>query len=66
MLRQGDILTLLRHFQYHIQYAIPVEIYQGNVYIDVGVLTAVDESFVQLKGTLYNRSKFIFKSRPGY
>ncbi|MRN57217.1 hypothetical protein [Paenibacillus monticola] len=66
MLHQGEILTLQRHFQYHIQNAVPVEIYLDNVHIDIGILTAVDESFVELQGTLYNRGLFIFISRPGY
>lgn len=66
MLRQGEILTLHRHFQYHIQYAVPVEIYQGNTHVDIGMLTAVDEHFVELQGTLYNRSRYIFVSRPDY
>jgi hypothetical protein len=64
MLHQGEILTLQRHFQYHIQHAVPVEIYLDNVHVDIGVLTAVDESFVELQGTLYNRGLFI--SRPGF
>lgn len=66
MLHQGELLTLQRHFQYHIQYAVPVEIYRGSVYVDIGILTAIDESFVELQGTLYNRSIFTFISRPGY
>ena len=66
MLHQGAILTLQRHFQYHIQYAVPVQIYKENVHVDIGVLTAVDEGFVELQGTLYNRSLFTFISRPGY
>ena len=66
MLHQGQRLTLLRHFQYHIQYGVPVEIYRDNAHVDIGVLTAVDESFVELQGTLYNRSLFTFISRPGY
>lgn len=63
---QGEILTSQRHFQYHIQHAVPVEIYKGSVHIDIGILTAVDEGFVELQGTLYNRSLFTFVSRPGY
>ncbi|MBW4084885.1 hypothetical protein [Paenibacillus sp. S150] len=66
MLHQGEILTLQRHFQYHIQYAVPVEVYRGNVHVDIGMVTAVDEGFVELQGTLYNRSLFTFISRPGY
>ncbi|WP_410512958.1 hypothetical protein PaeBR_00195 [Paenibacillus sp. BR2-3] len=66
MLHQGEILTLQRHFQHHIQYAVPVEVYRGNVHIDIGVLTAVDDSFAELQGTLYNRKVFTFISRPGY
>lgn len=66
MQHQGELLTHQRHFQYHIQYAVPVEIYKGDVHIDIGVLTAVDEGFVELQGTLYNRSLFTFVSRPGY
>ncbi|CAH1058592.1 hypothetical protein [Paenibacillus pseudetheri] len=66
MLHQGAILTHQRDFQYHIQYAVPVEIYRGDVHIDIGVLTAVDEGFVELQGTLYNRSIFTFVSRAGY
>ncbi|MGN7765789.1 hypothetical protein [Paenibacillus sp. 22594] len=66
MLHQGDILTLQRHFQYHIQHAVPVEVYRGNVHVDIGMVTAVDEGFVELQGTLYNRTLFTFISRPGY
>jgi hypothetical protein len=66
MLRQGEILTHQRHFQYHIQFAVPVEVYRGDVHIDIGVLIAVDEGFVELQGTLYNRNIFTFVSRPGY
>jgi hypothetical protein len=66
MLHQGEILTLHRHFQYHIQYAVPVEVYRGSTHIDIGVLTAVDDSFAELQGTLYNRKLFTFISRPGY
>lgn len=66
MLHQGEILTLQRHFQYHIQYAVPVEVYRGGIHVDIGVMTAADESFVELQGTLYNRSLFTFISRPGY
>ncbi|AIQ66249.1 MULTISPECIES: hypothetical protein [Paenibacillus] len=66
MLQQGEILTLLRHFQYHIQNAVPVEVYRGSVHVDIGMVTAVDEGFVELQGTLYNRSLFTFISRPGY
>ncbi|MFE4714558.1 MULTISPECIES: hypothetical protein [Paenibacillus] len=66
MLRQGEKLMLHRHFQYHIQYAVPVEIYLDNVHIDIGILTAVDEGFVELQGTLYNRNRYTFISRPGY
>jgi len=66
MLQQGEILTLQRHFQYHIQFAVPVEVLRGNTHIDIGVLTAVDESFAELQGTLYNCRLFTFISRPGY
>lgn len=66
MLPQGEILTLQRHFQYHIQYAVPVQVYRGNMHVDIGVVTAVDEGFVELQGTLYNRNLFTFISRPGY
>lgn len=66
MLHQGEPLTLQRHFQYHLQYAIPVEVYQGNVHVDIGLLTAVDAHFAELQGTLYNRTRFTFISRPGY
>ncbi|GGG08052.1 hypothetical protein GCM10010912_60830 [Paenibacillus albidus] len=66
MLHQGEILTLERHFHYHIQHAVPVEIYLGNVHVDIGILTAADESFAELQGTLYNRSRYTFISRPGY
>lgn len=66
MPHQGDILTLQRHFQYHILNAVPVEVYRGNAHVDIGVITAVDEGFVELQGTLYNRSLFTFVSRPGY
>ncbi|KUP21083.1 MULTISPECIES: hypothetical protein [Paenibacillus] len=66
MPHQGEILTLQRHFQYHIQYAVPVEIYRDDVFVAIGVVTAVDEGFVELQGTLYNRGIFTFVSRPGY
>lgn len=66
MLHQGERLTHLRHFQYHIQYSVPVAIYRDKAFVDIGVLTAFDESFVELQGTLYNRSLFTFISRPGY
>ncbi|WP_379137066.1 hypothetical protein [Paenibacillus sp. sgz500958] len=66
MLHQGEILTLQRHFQYHIQYAVPVEVFRGNEHIDIGVLTAADDHFAELQGTLYNRRLFTFISRPGY
>ncbi len=66
MLQQGEPLTLHRHFQYHLQYAIPVEVYCGDVHVDIGVLTAVDASFAELQGTLYSRSLFTFISRPGF
>jgi len=66
MLHQGELLTLQRHFQYHIQNAVPVEVRRGSTHVDMGVLTAVDESFAELQGTLYNRKVFTFISRPGY
>ncbi|AIQ44512.1 hypothetical protein R70723_00195 [Paenibacillus sp. FSL R7-0273] len=66
MPHQGEILTLQRHFQYHIQYAVPVEIYRDDVFVAIGVVTAVDEGFAELEGTLYNRGIFTFISRPGY
>ncbi|AIQ50129.1 MULTISPECIES: hypothetical protein [Paenibacillus] len=66
MPHQGEILTLQRHFQYHIQYAVPVEIYRDGIFVAMGVVTAVDEGFAELEGTLYNRGIFTFISRPGY
>ena len=66
MLQQGQFLTLQRHFQYHIQNAVPVEVRRGSTYVDIGMLTAVDDSFAELQGTLYNRKVFTFISRPGY
>ncbi|WP_151737903.1 hypothetical protein [Paenibacillus tengchongensis] len=66
MLQPGENLTQKRHFQYHIEYAVPVEVYLGNRHIAIGVVTAADESFVELQGTLYNRNRFTFISRPGY
>lgn len=66
MLHQGEILTLTRHFQYHIQNAVPVEVCRGTVHVDIGILTAADDSFAELQGTLYNRRVFTFISRPGY
>lgn len=66
MLHQGESLTLQRHFQYHIQYAVPVEVYQGNKHVNIGLLTAADDSFAELQGILYNRNLFTFISRPGY
>jgi len=66
MLHQGEILTLQRHFQYHIQNAVPVEVYRGSIHVDMGVLSAADDSFAELQGTLYSRRVFTFVSRPGY
>ncbi|UQZ34232.1 hypothetical protein C2I18_12240 [Paenibacillus sp. PK3_47] len=66
MLHPGDILTLQRHFQYHIQFAVPVQIYREGEHVAIGIVTAADEGFVELQGTLYNRSLFTFVSRPGY
>ncbi|SEU31481.1 hypothetical protein [Paenibacillus sp. NFR01] len=66
MLPQGVTLTHQRHFQYHIQFAVPVEVYRNNEFVAIGVMTAADDSFVELEGTLFNRSLFTFFSRPGY
>ncbi|MFP4978589.1 hypothetical protein ACE6ED_24495 [Paenibacillus sp. CN-4] len=66
MLDPGEVLTLHRQFQYHIEQGIPVEVYRDGVHVDIGLLTAVDTHFAELQGTLYNRSRFTFVSRPGY
>ncbi|GAB6928019.1 hypothetical protein JCM10914A_20020 [Paenibacillus sp. JCM 10914] len=59
-------LTHHSHFQYHMKHGIPVQVYELGCHINVGLITAVDTYFVELEGTLYNRSSFTFISRPGY
>ncbi|MUG68791.1 MULTISPECIES: hypothetical protein [Paenibacillus] len=59
-------LTHHSHFQYHMKHAIPVQVYERDCHVDVGLITAVDPNFVEIEGTLYNRQTFVFVSRPGY
>ncbi|KKO51550.1 hypothetical protein [Paenibacillus sp. DMB20] len=59
-------LTHHSHFQYHMKHAIPVQVYEQGCHKNVGLITAVDAQFVEIEGTLYNRSFYTFISRPGY
>lgn len=59
-------LTHHGHFQYHMKHSIPVQVYEQGHHLDIGLITTVDAHFVEIEGTLYNRSSYTFISRPGY
>nr|WP_068505541.1 hypothetical protein [Paenibacillus kribbensis] len=66
MLNQGDSLLYDSHFLYHLKHSVPVQIYDGNVHIQIGIIARFNEHFVEIEDTLYNRQRFTFISRPGF
>ncbi|MCQ4088956.1 hypothetical protein [Saccharibacillus sp. JS10] len=62
----GALLKDNRHFYDHMNAGIPVEIYHQDVPVDIGLVTGIHESFIEIGQALYHRGRYVFLSRPGY
>ncbi|AJS60735.1 hypothetical protein [Paenibacillus sp. IHBB 10380] len=66
MIEFGQTLSLQSHFKQHYDHLIPVQVLQRGVHVDIGHIAALDENFIEIDGTLYNKQLYTFISRAGY
>lgn len=59
-------LTQHSDFIYHLEYHVPVQVYDRDTHIEIGLITRFDNQFVEIANTLFHRRRFRFISRPGY
>lgn len=66
MYSNGEKLTEDLHFQDHIDYFVPIQIYIEQQHSDIGFIEKYCSSYVKVNDTFYNRDAYVFISRPGY
>ncbi|MEN1990484.1 MULTISPECIES: hypothetical protein [Paenibacillus] len=59
-------LTQHHDFIYHLESRTPVQVYDRDTHVEIGVITRFDHQFVEIADTLFHRRRFRFISRPGY
>ncbi|MDO7908571.1 hypothetical protein Q5741_19465 [Paenibacillus sp. JX-17] len=62
----GDILIYDSQFLFHLKHRVPVQVYEGELHVEVGQIARFNDHFVEIGQTLFNRKRFTFVSRPGY
>ena len=66
MYLNGQMIYDDRHFQDHMQFGVPVQIYHGKIHSDIGLIEYYGKEFVKVNNIFYSRKQFTFISRPGY
>lgn len=66
MYLNGQVIFEDGHFNDHIEYQVPVQIYCGKQHSDIGFIEQFTSKFVRINNIFYNRNLFTFISRPGY